>query len=624
MTRIKLILLSIIWISGINAQIDTSKINSINERAAIISRNNLDSAIVLSESALNLIPGSSQQAKILKADQLNLIGDYYDSKGNFTISMDYFQQELVLRKKIKNKYKLAKLYGNIGLSYLNQGDYPNSLDFLFKALKLNERLKHKPGILVNLGNIGIVYDYLGEFDKSLEFYEKTLELAKLLKQKHSISTQYGNIGIIHSRLKNYEKAREYFHDAIKIDSNLNDVQAICRNLGNIGQTYVEIGDYEKALKFNFQSLEISQNNKLKFYEAVNYANLGNVFIEMKKFKEAEESLLKGIDISREINSRDLSMSILDLLSYNFESAGHFEKAFDFYRQYIALRDSIYNEQNTAEKTAIELNYQFEKQNDAQQSGHLKERQKLIMDKKIQSQWNIFLLICTILVIFLLFFAFRAYRIKKKHAYLLSEEDKRKEIMLEEVHHRINNNLQIISSLLSLQASSVNDEKLNTYLTQSQSRIQSLAALHNLLNHSTTPLQVDIKDYLQELIKFHEDLGDNKKNHITYNLDLQSLLVSTKIAVPVALIVNELITNSIKYAFPVRDGEITLSLLPIDEVRGKWKIIISDNGIGLPDKENYRKESLGLRLVGILCQQIGASILSDVKNGTEYQLTFSIS
>jgi two-component sensor histidine kinase len=223
----------------------------------------------------------------------------------------------------------------------------------------------------------------------------------------------------------------------------------------------------------------------------------------------------------------------------------------------------------------------------------------------------------------LFFAKRAFDNKKRVADFMASENERKEMLLQEVHHRINNNLQIISSLLTLQANSVGDERLNNYLMQSQNRIQSLSVLHELLYQNDSSLQININEYLNKVLEFHKDVLSTMSNKVDIKLNIADVSFPTKIAVPLALIVNELVTNSIKYAFnDTNDGLINIFLLPIENEKNKWKLSVSDSGKGLPMDTNFRKDSLGLRLVAIMVKQIKGDLIKSNTPGATFEIFFN--
>ena len=198
----------------------------------------------------------------------------------------------------------------------------------------------------------------------------------------------------------------------------------------------------------------------------------------------------------------------------------------------------------------------------------------------------------------------------------------KEALLKEIHHRVKNNLQVVSSLLGLQSRSVGDPEMRKMFRESQNRIHSMALLHECLYQSENLSQVNFPDYIRELAAhlFHSYGVAPERIHLRTNLD--RLALNLDAAVPCGLIVNELVSNCLKYAFPDgREGEIRIELREMQN--GVTQLIVADDGVGLrSDLDWTTTKSLGLRLVRTLAQQLGARVEVSSQAGTEIQLTFA--
>ncbi len=203
---------------------------------------------------------------------------------------------------------------------------------------------------------------------------------------------------------------------------------------------------------------------------------------------------------------------------------------------------------------------------------------------------------------------------------LIESLKEKEILLKEVHHRVKNNLQVISSILNLQSSYIEDSKILSILKESQNRIKSMSIIHESLYQTNDFSKINFSEYLVSLSKnlVHSYGQLDKLIDVQYNIDDVSLSLDTSI--PCGLIVNELISNALKYAFKDRKkGKIKIDLLSED---GNFVLTIADDGIGFPKEINFRDtNSLGLQLVNTLIEQIDGTIEMENKKGTKYTIIF---
>ncbi len=198
----------------------------------------------------------------------------------------------------------------------------------------------------------------------------------------------------------------------------------------------------------------------------------------------------------------------------------------------------------------------------------------------------------------------------------------KEILLKEVHHRVKNNLLVISSLLYWQAEYITDPTTLKIFEQSQYRIQSMALIHEKLYQSKNLAKIDLSEYLETLAKQLECSLNSDYQKVVINFDLQSIFLNVETATPCGLIVNELIANVFEHAFPNHEtGEIWLRVK--QDADKRVTIIIEDNGIGLPaDLDIQNTESLGLQLIFLLTKQLEGEITVTCHNGTKFVLTFS--
>jgi PAS domain S-box-containing protein len=197
--------------------------------------------------------------------------------------------------------------------------------------------------------------------------------------------------------------------------------------------------------------------------------------------------------------------------------------------------------------------------------------------------------------------------------------KEKEILLKEIHHRVKNNLQIMSSIIDLQARSVEEEEARKHFKDCRNRIQSMALIHGSLYSSGELVRINFNNYTRNLILqlIHSYQSTSKEIEQKINVDDIHLDIDT--AVPCALIMNEMITNSLIHAFPTGRGEISVDFKHHGEV---YRLIISDNGRGLPEELDFKNtKTLGLYMVRILTKQICGDLELDRTSGTRFTLTF---
>ncbi|MCX5632252.1 MAG: ATP-binding protein [Phycisphaerae bacterium] len=206
---------------------------------------------------------------------------------------------------------------------------------------------------------------------------------------------------------------------------------------------------------------------------------------------------------------------------------------------------------------------------------------------------------------------------------LEESLRQKEMLLRELHHRVKNNMQVISSLLRLQSRTLDDKKAIAVFSECQNRIKTMALIHEKFYHSEDLSNIDFETYVKDLVKTLVEFYDVSQNKITVDINIENISLEIDTAISCGLIINELISNSLKYAFPQgAKGNIGVSILPAEE--DYVEMIISDNGIGLPAELDFQKtETLGLQIVNTFVKnQLSGEIELDRSAGTKFKIKFN--
>ncbi|MCX5908777.1 MAG: ATP-binding protein [Deltaproteobacteria bacterium] len=197
----------------------------------------------------------------------------------------------------------------------------------------------------------------------------------------------------------------------------------------------------------------------------------------------------------------------------------------------------------------------------------------------------------------------------------------KEVLLKEIHHRVKNNLQVISSLLNWQSRYIQDPSALEMFKESQNRVKLIALIHEKLYQSKDLARVNFGEYVESLATHLFRSYQISGKEISLQIDMQGIFLGIDKAIPCGLVINELISNSFKHAFPPpRQGVIALSLKP--EAGDQLILVVKDSGVGFPEDLDFRSaESLGMQLVNILTSQMGGTIELDRQKGTEFRITF---
>ena len=557
------------------------------------------------------------------ASSYNNMGIIYMFQNNFAEAMTCYESALKIYKEDKNNTGVAKAYGNMSGIYMYLGNYPEALKINFATLKMQEESKDTSGMASRHNNIGQLFLYQKKYPEALKYFATALKLYESVNDKEGMAIVINNMGIVYMDQHNYPEALKNYIAASKIYEETENKSGLASSFNNIGIIYDKLGNYQESLKNALAGLDLNEKTGNEDGIAASLINVGILYTKLHKPKDAGIYLMKGLELSKKNGSIQRIGNAYSGLAVLDSSIGDFKAAYRHYYSYVVYRDSLINEETKQKSMQSSMQYDFDKKEAATKIENDRIVLELEGQNKLQQQKQffmiIFIIVFIILMLVLLFFAKRAYDNKKKYSEVLSKENEHKELLLREVHHRVNNSLQMISSLLSIQADTTENEEIKEYLLKSENRIHAMSTMHHLLHMGSSKLEVNINAYLGEIVNFYSKVLESKPG-IKLNVNIPSINFHTKTALPLALLMNELLTNSIKYAFPNNEGIITISLAKTEN--DQWIFKLSDNGIGYNVGDDGGKgTSLGLSLVRLMSRQIGGKTDINHQNGTSFELTF---
>ena len=337
---------------------------------------------------------------------------------------------------------------------------------------------------------------------------------------------------------------------------------------------------------------------------------------------ARPYIREGHELAMELNNPAQLHQCYKALAHLESSSGNYKSAYDYQQQVMALSDSLLNEEISEQALRIDELSKYENIQQEQQIQLLAANNE-IKDLQIQrSRRKLILLLifaaALVMISFIIFMGKR--RVDKLNETLAKQKEvinkslKEKEFLIKEIHHRVKNNLQVISSLLKLQSRNIEDESARTALNVGRSRVRSMALIHKNLymderNLNTIPIRKYIEDLSTEVIETYNNLDQTPVN---IELDVDDLNLDVDILIPIGLIINELLSNSLKYAFHAHlHPKVSISLKIVEE---NLVLKVSDNGIGYRS-DQISAESFGLKLVRAFSDRLGAEYLFESDQGT---------
>ena len=551
------------------------------------------------------------------------IGATYDDMSDYGNALDYYYRSLEVARKMNRTDLFGDCYRNIGIVEYSIGNYPKSLKSLYRALQYYEQQKARLSIADVYNCLGNVYSEEGDKTTSLNMYFTSLKIARELDEKESIGNAYVNIGSTYDDMGKYDKAVGMCRLAIQTYKEISNPGGLSLAYNSIADAYYHQGNYEESLRMSDEALKLAKVSLDQTETVVSYINIGNVYIRQNKLDAARRILNRSLELSKQIGSKLFTKETYESLIELEKKSGNYQAAFENQHMWMLYKDSINNEETVRQSYRTVLEYSFEKKALAEKEKNDKAVAKLQTQNKLskerQLSLTIILIVLLLSAIVVWFFARKAYNNRKKLAEVLANENQHKEALLQEVHHRVNNSLQMISSLLSIQADTTESEEIREYLIKSENRVQAMSVMHQLLHLGNSKLEVNMSDYFSEVLQFYRQMLESRRG-IVLNSNIPSILFHTKLAMPLALILNELITNSLKYAFPDNVGEIEVLLEK--QTNGEWLFRVKDNGIGFKhDESKLESSSIGLSLVQLMTKQIDGKLKIDSTSGMLVEIVF---
>jgi len=510
----------------------------------------------------------------------------------------------------------ANAVNNFGIIQSEIGDLPKALEYYFISLAIREYVNDDLGSSETYNNIGAIYGKLDDDKKSLENYEKAIVIAEKVNDNQLMAVVLSNIGILYKKTRETEKALQCYEKSLVIKKELNDTTGYGLTLGLIGEIYEGKGKLNEAFRFYNKSLVISKKEKDSKGMAISLNRIAKIYFKQNLVDKAKEKTLEALSFAKESDSDKLIMISALSLSSIYEREKSWDKAFEFQKLHIKMRDRVKSIEVQRKITEEQTKYDLSSQQ--QKIDFLSFKNKTQETRLRENKIYIILISIAFVFVSVLVLGYRKSNKKKQLINeLLERENDTKKTMLQEIHHRIKNNLQVVNSLLRMQASKTNDVDIKNAFKETQSRVLSIAKLHEKMYNSGDFKNINAKEHISLLVK---DIIENYTvgTKVSLKLDLEELLFDSKIMMPLSLIINEIMTNSLKYAFNnEEDATITVRLKQLSATKNE--LYIADNGIGYDIEKE--KKGLGTKLIQSLTKQISGTILQNTKNGTSITITF---
>lgn len=567
-----------------------------------------------------------------KANDTAKVHAYYwisraNTLSNTSESVDFANKGLELAQKVKFPIGEIECLEALCFSYAITSSFDIGFKSAYQQMELSR--KHAPiREVFGINMMGLLYQKLGDDKESLKWAKKSYFHSKM--RETDPFTQWSAMFLLsqeYERENKLDSAKILAKETLDYSKKFFPMQEGYPKLV-LARINSKLKNYREAVGYCKQIIDKSEKDRLDFFTNEVQNELAQIYFTQSKSDSARIYAEQALDGAKKLKNYLVIMNSSSLLSQIFEKNNPI-KAFDYLKVSMAAKDTVTNIEKNKQVKILEIK---EKQ-------RIEDLNLAAVYAKNELRFNtvIGLLFTALLTAFILF---RNNRQKQKANTILQEQKEKintqnstlentlgqltaknaeNELLLKEIHHRVKNNLEVVSSLLALQSAKIDDPEMQDAMLASQNRVQSMGILHQKLYQSEHLAFIEMKNYFRNLC---ENILDsyNETERIEVDIDMNEIELDVDTAVPVGLIVNELITNSLKYAFPDgKKGEIKLRLENVDN--DHLRLTISDNGVGKGLATKAKGTGFGTQLVGLLTRQIDGKLEEKNENGMVISINF---
>lgn len=538
-----------------------------------------NTALVFGKQALELAKEGGY--KEFEAYANSYIGENEKFLGNRISSIKYFVESARIFREL-GKYNLeANILISIAGLFIDERDFGNAINYYNQGLNIFQSCQDTFYVASTLINIGEAYRIFNNSDSAVYYYNQGIESMRSIKDE------------------------TLFPKILKNEATVN---------GNLGMIYLQMGDVNKAKQNLLKAIKYFSSNFEALRTSVYQCEMGKLLIYEGKIDEGEDLIKKSLHIAKVAKLKEQIRDISFELSSFYENRNLPEKALFYHKQYKVYDDSLKNVENV--RKMEKLQSQFHLNQKEEEIAVLNKINRLQRGLGYAMMGGAFILI---IFFFVLFQSNRKIKLQNKKIseqnLIVEQREQEKALLLKELNHRVKNNLQMVASLLNLHSRQLKDHPAAEALMEGKYRVEALTLIHQKLYRDDVDTKINIKDYIEELV---QNLVLNFGQKFKLSLNLESFAMKIDKAIPLGLIINELLTNSLKYGHENNDSP--LLHVGVKKVHKKLIIIIKDNGSGLPsDFDIKMTESFGLKLVHSLVKQLGGVIEWKAENGTQWKL-----
>jgi len=585
----------------------------------------------LADEIIQIAKGSDNYLRLAEAYQIKGFARVLDQKISETLDMYGIAMDYA--KKANSGYVQSHLLSLIAGMYQDKGDFDKAIKYYLEGLKVAQDYKTPEMIATLANNLAEAYSDDGRpINITLPYYQIALKEETAMGNWQYVGMIYSNIAKDHMMAGNKAAAEKAAALSLENIHKKNDRAYVYATVASdIGEVYSGLGKYNEAEKLLEESFRMLDSIGTKDNKLIPLSALAKLYIKKNEPAKAENTAKQLLQLATAYKTKLFLRDANKVLYEVAKKGNRFTDALQFFEQYKNWNDSIFSENKEKSIANVEsrlklqqkdLEVRYETEKKAKENLELKQSNKGLQNRSVA-----ILIITVILLVLGIVMVSSNRTMGKKNAELekqkriIEKQSNEKDTLIREINHRVKNNLQIISSLLNLQANSLTDFKAIEALRDSHKRVKAISLIHQKLYGFEDIASIPLEEYIYAL--FTDLKMVYAANHVQLECSTQpdGIRLDMESAVPVGLILNETITNALKYAFTNKpSGKLLIDFT--EGAEDHYTLTIRDNGNGLPEGfDPERSSSLGFRIIKELTRQLRGKFTYTTDNGTVFSISF---
>jgi len=565
--------------TNLRAKNDAAEIEKLTNKKQDFKFNHIDSLLIVANKLDSLGKLYNKPACFVYANISR--ANYYYQSGNYVTGLAISLNALDGAEKQNLKSKIPQIYALIGNLHKENLNYPMALQAAATGLSAAVAIKDTDQIIQLQGLQAMFTNGFGRRTHNDSIIKKAFDMQ--LQTLHTAESS-----------PKYESLRIRFYD-------------------NISQYYLEENQFDKSIAYGEKGAELSLKHNAIRSLTYSYSWMGMSYYHLNQKEKGLQYLNQALAISKQLKEPFRTAEIYGFIYKCYILSDDYKNAFNYYSLMNHLNDSIKLVNNTKQLGELQIKYEAVKKDN-----QIVSLQRAEQSRSRQMVWVIAGLVLAVIILGVIFVQY--YLISKKNRFMamsaktMNEQAEKLQVLIKELHHRVKNNLQIVSSLLSLQSNRLTDADARSAIKLGQQRIEAMSLIHRNLYRQENPTLVNMKEFVTDLTESIMVSFGIDKDEFILELEISISDLDVDVALPLGLIINEWITNSFKHAYGSQQGRPGLWIkLSADN---NLELKIKDNGKGMPmEIWETPQKSFGIKLVKVLTKQLRGNCRIENGNGT---------